>query len=131
MEPLRRSGRRCVVLRLAVLSAVAVTACSDAVVAPAAAANPRPAVVTQFHCLWPHYTNRTRATALNKLRRAGVRWVRIDVGWWAVEPHRRGVLHPWYLGQIDACVNLARRRGMQVLATLWGSPGWANGGRAK
>lgn len=131
LEPFRRSGRRRAAFRLALFSIVLTGAIAHPGVEPASAVNPRPAVGTQFHCVWAHYTPAKRRAVLNKLWRAGVRWVRIDVGWWGVEPHRRGSFHLWYLRQLDACVGASRRRGMRVLATFWGSPGWANGGRTR
>jgi hypothetical protein len=117
--------------RLAPLAAAVVAAGSAELASPPAApaANPRPAVGSQFHCLWTHYTPAKRRAVAKKLRRAGLRWVRIDVGWWGVEANRRGRFVPSYLRRLDACVRIARGRGLRVLATLWGTPGWANGGR--
>ena len=65
---------------------------------------------------------------LDRLAAAGVRWVRMDVGWDGIEDLAKGARNPWYLGMIDRCVNEANLRGIKVLATLWLTPRWANGG---
>jgi hypothetical protein len=68
-----------------------------------------------------------RAAVLDKLKAAGVTWVRIDFAWDGVEDAGKGARNAWYIGMMDTCVNLARARGINVLATLWLTPGWANG----
>jgi hypothetical protein len=55
--------------------------------------------------------------------------VRIDLGWSSFQPVGRRRIDPWYTRLADRCVNIARARGMEVLATLLWTPGWANGGR--
>jgi polysaccharide biosynthesis protein PslG len=85
-------------------------------------------VGAQFHCTWSHYTNATRVAVLDKLRAAGVSWVRIDVGWYGIEDTAKGVRNAWYVGMVDFCVNEAVKRGLKVLVTLWRAPAWANGG---
>ena len=81
----------------------------------------------QFHCGWNHYTDPMRAAVLDKLQAAGVKWVRIDFAWEGVEGAYKGARNAWYIGMMDTCVNLARARGINVLFTLWVTPGWANG----
>jgi hypothetical protein len=125
MPPQPPLGRRRL-LRVA-LALVLALAVSASAAPPEAEAARRPAVGTQFHCMWTHYTNAKRRAVLTKLARAGIRWVRIDVGWWGAEA-QRGRFTRSYLRTLDTCVRGARRRGMRVLATFWGSPGWANGG---
>jgi polysaccharide biosynthesis protein PslG len=88
-----------------------------------------PAVGAQFHCTWSFYSNAARSAVLDKLASAGVRWVRMDVGWAGIEDRSKGSRNAWYIGMVDFCVDEARKRGMQVLVTLWLTPGWANGGR--
>jgi hypothetical protein len=90
----------------------------------------RPAFGTQFHCLWDHYSNAERIAVLDKLQAAGVQWVRIDVGWYGIEDRGKGSRNAWYTGNVDFCVNEAVKRGIKVLATLWLTPEWANGGRS-
>jgi polysaccharide biosynthesis protein PslG len=65
-----------------------------------------------------------------KMAAAGVRSVRIDLGWESIQP-RRGRLSPWHVRLADRCVEIARANGMSVLGTLWATPRWANGGRGR
>ena len=94
--------------------------------APTAAA----AVGSQFHCGWSFYTNPDRTAVLDKLASAGIKWVRIDMAWAGIEDTRKGARNAWYIGMMDFCVDQARARGMNVLATLWMTPGWANGNQS-
>lgn len=71
-----------------------------------------------------------RATILNDFAAAGIKWVRIDFGWINFEPTGPGQINPDFVAFADAVVNEARSRGLQVLAGLWSTPGWANGGRS-
>ena len=89
-----------------------------------------PAVGAQFHCAWSFYTNPSRAAVLDELAAAGVRWVRIDVAWDGIEDSVKGARNPWYIAMVDYCVDQARMRNLNVLVTLWLTPGWANGGRS-
>jgi hypothetical protein len=86
-------------------------------------------VGVQFHGLWTDWTEREQAAVLDRMAEAGVRWVRVDVGWASLEESGTGVPSGWYVRRVDRVVDMARRRGLRVLATLWGTPGWANGGR--
>ena len=52
--------------------------------------------------------------------------MRIDVAWDGIEDTAKGARNQWYIRMVDTCVNEARARGMQVLVTLWLTPGWAN-----
>lgn len=81
----------------------------------------------QFHCTWTHYSDAERRAVVSKLADAGVRHVRIDVGWSALVPARRR-LSRWHVRLADRCVNLARARGLAVLVTLLWTPSWANAG---
>jgi polysaccharide biosynthesis protein PslG len=95
----------------------------SASVAPA-----RPALGVQFHCNWAFYTNADRMAVLDKLKAAGVGWVRIDAAWSGIEAAHKGDRNPWYIRMVDFCVKEAHKRGIKVLVTLWMTPGWANGG---
>jgi hypothetical protein len=102
--------------------------------APTLPAPPRgsgPAVGAQFHCTWSFYSNPARSAVLDKLAAAGVRWVRMDVSWAGMEDRSKGARNAWYIGMVDFCVDEARKRGIQVLVTLWLTPSWANGGRGE
>lgn len=87
-----------------------------------------PAVGVQFHCNWAFYTDAHRLAVLDKLKAAGVRWVRIDTAWSGIEAAHKGDRNGWYIRMVDFCVDEARKRGLKVLITLWMTPDWANGG---
>jgi hypothetical protein len=66
------------------------------------------------------------------MRDAGVRWVRLNVSWAAVEPNGKGVLDAGYLSQVDHAVDAARAAGIRVLMPIAdGVPYWASGDPAK
>ncbi len=66
------------------------------------------------------------------LREAGVRWVRLNVAWAAVEPNGKGILDEGYLGQVDYAVEAARANGIHVLMPIAdGVPYWASGDPSK
>jgi cell division septation protein DedD len=87
-----------------------------------------PAVGVQFHATWSSYTDAQRTAVLDKLQAAGVKWVRVDAGWASIEPAGPGQVNQWYVDLLDRVVDQARARGINVLLTLWLTPGWANGG---
>jgi polysaccharide biosynthesis protein PslG len=91
-----------------------------------------PCFGAQFHAGWSDYTDKERREVLDKLAAAGANWVRIDVGWASLQPRRHRIAG-YYVDRIDEVVDEARERGLRVLATLWWTPSWANGGgdRAK
>lgn len=63
---------------------------------------------------------------------AGVRWVRANIGWSAVEPDGPGVYNEGWLAEIDYAVGVARRAGMEVLMPISdGVPYWASADPAK
>lgn len=91
--------------------------------------NTRPDAGVNFHCGWSDYTDQQRAQVLDRLQAAGVKWVRIDMGWSSFQEIARGQLSQWYVNVIDRCVDLARARGINVLGMLFRTPAWANGGK--
>jgi hypothetical protein len=66
------------------------------------------------------------AATLDRVKAAGIGWVRIDMIWAAVET-RRGVYN-WRA--YDAIAAAAKARGIEVYATLAYTPGWATDGPA-
>lgn len=90
-----------------------------------------PSVGVQFHGMWADYTDAQRAQVLDQMAAAHVQWVRVDMCWDGFEPSAGGSIDPWYLGMADSVVNLARARGLKVLATVLCTPGWANGGQGQ
>lgn len=77
---------------------------------------------------WSYGTNADRAAVLDRLAASGAGWVRLDLPWGLLEP-QRGSYDYWGVRHADNVVDMARARGLKVLAVLWGSPGWANGGQ--
>ncbi|MDQ1466033.1 MAG: polysaccharide biosynthesis protein PslG [Actinomycetota bacterium] len=80
-------------------------------------------VGVQFHCWWSSWTDAERIAVLDKMKAAGMTWVRIDMGWSSVEQTKGS----YYWSLSDKCVQWATERGIKVLGTLWRTPGWANG----
>lgn len=61
---------------------------------------------------------------LDKVKHAGVDWIRVDFNWVNMEPQTKGVFR-WQ--ETDRVVQSATDRGLKVFATLAYSPRWANG----
>ena len=95
----------------------------------ATAARGTPKVGAQFHALWGTYTWDQRLRVLDKLKRAGIKWVRIDFGWSSAQPRSRGSFARWYVRRADRVVAAARKRNIKVLLSVGRTPSWANGGR--
>jgi len=88
-----------------------------------------PVVGVQYHGLWSDWSEADRTVVLDRMADAGVRWLRVDVGWATLEERGPSRRSDWYVQLLDRVVEQARARRMQVLVTLWATPGWANGGR--
>lgn len=86
-----------------------------------------PGFGVQFHVMWEDYSDQQRIEVLDKLAGAGIKWVRIDVDWPSLQGEGRGSHSQWAWDRLDFAVNAARARGIDVLATLWRTPPWANG----
>ncbi|MEA3055966.1 MAG: polysaccharide biosynthesis protein PslG, partial [Actinomycetota bacterium] len=97
--------------------------------AQSASAATIPAVGVQFHATWSDYTDAQRIAVLDKFAAAHISWVRIDMGWAAIQETGRGQISQWYVDLIDRTVASASARGIKVLGTLLDTPGWANGNR--
>jgi aryl-phospho-beta-D-glucosidase BglC (GH1 family) len=82
------------------------------------------------HATWSNMTPAALNTIYSQLAAAGVTWVRIDMGWASFEYTARGQLTDSYVQIADNAVNSARSHGLNVLADLWSTPGWANGNQA-
>jgi len=81
--------------------------------------------------VWSHvYNDGERQVVVDKLAAAGLRWVRIDIGWASMERDGKGQITASYIDLLERCVNMARQRNLQVLVNVSGTPGWANGNRA-
>ena len=117
-------------LGAAVASAVAVAGMAGIVPGKASASSPVAAVGVQFHAMWSDYTDAQRLALLDKMAAANIRWVRIDLGWSAFEEAGKGQYSSSQLARFDMLVNAANARGVNILGTLWRSPGWANGNQS-
>jgi hypothetical protein len=121
---------------LAVGSAVAASP-SRAIPGPmhqTAMAADRPLVGTEFHGTWDVFRRGEKAELLSKLKRNGVRWVRIGIPWAMVQPRKPTASDPgwntsWGLPRIDHAISMAHRRGLKVTGVIARTPSWANGGR--
>ena len=76
---------------------------------------------------WLEYGPGTLQQRLDRLDALGVDVVRVTVDWRSVEP-RRGAFD-WE--RYDELLNGLHARGVAPLVTLYGTPAWANGGRAE
>ena len=73
-----------------------------------------------------------RAKMLDRAQRAGARVIRTTVDWSVAAPRRpsspRSPFDPVYrLADVDDLARQAQLRGVELLITIWGTPGWANG----
>ena len=89
-----------------------------------------PDVGVQFHATWSDYTDEQRLAVLDKMAAAGLTWVRIDLGWASFQETSRTSYSSWYVRRADFVIDAARARGLKVLATIWRTPAWANGGQS-
>src|SRR5437764_1963845 len=49
-----------------------------------------PSFGVNFHAMWSDYSDAQRTAVLDRLQAAHVRWVRIDIGWSALEENCKG-----------------------------------------
>jgi hypothetical protein len=83
-------------------------------------------VGTQFHGVWSSYDDTERAAVLDKLKRMGARWVRIDMSWATLQPTSRTSYDmAWGVPFMDRIIKMANDRGLRVLGMLWLTPNWA------
>jgi hypothetical protein len=134
MARLRRSLLCCAVLLLAATACVPAATSGKTQAAPATTpASPPstpdapgiPAVGINLHPLWWDWS--ALASELKTFRAAGVTWMRMDIGWDALEP-TAGTYTAWYVDRIDQTLSMAAAQGIHVLAMVDRTPAWANGG---
>jgi hypothetical protein len=83
-------------------------------------------VGTQFHGVWSSYDDTERAAVLDRLKRMGARWVRIDMSWATLQPTSRTSYDmAWGVPFMDRIIKMANDRGLRVLGMLWLTPRWA------
>ena len=110
--------------RLAALAPVALALVALALAAPAAASPYLQAGIQDD--AWLRYGPGTLEERIGTLDRLGVDVVRYTLDWRELEPRRGG--YDW--SSADAVLRGLHARGIAPLVTLWGTPAWANGGRA-
>jgi hypothetical protein len=88
----------------------------------------RPLLGAHTHALWDHYDDDVRARVLDQLVAAGVRSIRLDIGWSTLEEECRGCLADWYVDRLDRTVEQASARGLDILGVFWRTPPWAGPG---
>lgn len=76
-----------------------------------------------------------RAETLDRAREAGASVIRTIVVWSSTASRRpddpTNPFDPAYgLDDVDDLARSAQQRGIELLITIWGTPGWANGGRS-
>lgn len=103
------------------------TAAPDAVAASVSlrTASPGTAIGVNSQVHWLDADAATRDQTLDLLALAGVSWVRIDMGWATVEESGQGTQATWYLDQVEATIDAAIARGMQVLVVWKDTPTYA------
>jgi hypothetical protein len=112
--------------RLVILAALAAALAAALLVPSSAGASPYVRFGVQDDA-WLEYGPGTLDERLDQLDELGVDVVRVTLDWRATEP-RRGV-DDWT--RADLLLDGLHEHGIAPLVTLWGTPGWANGGRAE
>jgi hypothetical protein len=75
---------------------------------------------------WLEFGPGRLADRVAKLDNLGLDVVRVTLNWYRAEP--RAGRYSW--GRSDRLLRALRARGLQPVVTIWGTPGWANGGKA-
>ena len=112
--------------RMRILVAVLVSACAF-VAAGAGAGDAKAASGVQFGIqddAWLEFGPGRLADRVAKLDRLGLDVVRVTINWYRAEPR----LGRYQWGRSDRLLRALRGRGLRPVVTLWGTPGWANGG---
>src|ERR671914_396980 len=113
--------------RMRILVAVLVSACAF-VAAGAGAGDAKAASGVQFGIqddAWLEFGPGRLADRVAKIDRLGLDVVRVTLNWYRAEP--RAGRYSW--ARSDRLLRALRARGLQPVVTIWGTPGWANGGR--
>ena len=101
------------------------------------------AVGVNFQAGWGSHSDADNVAIIDKLAAAGVKYVRIDMGWASVEYdgdifgdstdptatyNPAAPVNQWYVKKIDTAVNYANSKGIKVLGIWWTTPPWARVG---
>jgi polysaccharide biosynthesis protein PslG len=124
---LGRKDRHLHLARAAVVLAVAVALLLFAAGGSVVKEAPRlPVVGSQFQGHLSDYNDAQRAEVLDRLVEAGVQWVRLDVSWSDLQPDDGSTFSEQAASNVDDLLGMAQKRGLDVLATFWRTPEWAN-----
>ena len=83
------------------------------------------------HLMWSGVSAAEQERQLDLIAGAGGRIARVDVGWSSLEQRRNGEYERWYLDRLDALVDAAESRGVDLLLTVTDSPCWASSAPAR
>jgi hypothetical protein len=108
-------------MRILVVSVV--FACALGLLVGPASASPRVQFGIQDDA-WLEFGPGKLADRVAKLDQLGVDVVRVTLNWYQIEV--RPGQYRW--GRPDRLLGALRRRGLEPVVTLWGTPSWANGG---
>jgi hypothetical protein len=111
-------------VRLAIPLALACAAAAAALLAATASAAPGLRVGIQDDA-WLQYGPGSIEERVERLDTLGVDLVRVTLEWRTIEPARG--TYEWE--RADALLGALRSSGLTPLVGIWGTPGWANGGR--
>ncbi|MEI4273211.1 cellulase family glycosylhydrolase [Klenkia sp. LSe6-5] len=114
------------------LLASLVAGCASSAGTPAAQGGPctAPVLGAQFHGLWSDYDDATREQVLEELAASGVRSVRLDVSWAALEP-AQGSFDRTETARLDDVLDQIDAAGLEPVVMVWLTPAWANDGRGQ
>jgi polysaccharide biosynthesis protein PslG len=92
--------------------------------APASAASQVAGI--QTHLLWSGVDASEVRRQLDLVRDSGAGLTRVDVGWASLQQTARDRYEPWFLDRLDAIVDAADARGVDLLLTFMNTPCWAS-----
>ena len=110
-----------------ILVAVLASACALVAAAGASPEDAQAASRVQFGIqddAWLEFGPGRLADRVAKLDRLGLDVVRVTINWHRTE--RQPARYDW--GRPDRLLRALRAKGLRPVVTLWGTPGWANGG---
>jgi hypothetical protein len=110
-----------------ILIAILASACALGVAAGVTAADAKAVSGVQFGIqddAWLEFGPGRLADRVAKLDRLGLDVVRVTVNWHRAEPQPAS--YQW--GRSDRLLRALRANGLRPVVTIWGTPGWANGG---
>jgi hypothetical protein len=80
-----------------------------------------------YHPTWDEMPTERRGLILDRLRDAGVRWLRVDVSWKEFQPWGPGTFDDDAVAAFDARMAEISSRGFEVLLMFYWAPAWSTG----